>query len=308
MRGDLRAKLRAEVRSTVRLNIRVGIAALLVAAAPAALRAQSLADGPVLGARALAPNAALKVWMPAGRLRLVAWDRDSIVVRGHVVRPDNFVFSGDRDGMKLGVEDRGAAGSARSTLVAWIPRRSMVSVKTVSAAIDASSVSGWFYSVSGPIHLAGNATSLEVESMTGSIDLDATTPWVRARTGRGHLLLRGAPQNVDVSTISGTLDVAANSILRGQFGSVTGDIHYAGAPPSGGIIELSNHSGAVELLLPPDVSAELTLSSIAGLIENDFSRARPIASEPRSLRLTLGRGGSQLSVRTFRGAIRLRTQ
>ncbi|MFL5560342.1 MAG: DUF4097 family beta strand repeat-containing protein [Gemmatimonadaceae bacterium] len=282
--------------------------AMLVAMTPVAMRAQSAADGPVLGARALAPNAALKIWMPAGRLRLVAWDRDSIVVRGHVVRPDSFLFSGGRDGMKLGVEDHAAAGSERSALVAYIPRGSMVSVKTVSAAIDAAGVSGWFYSVSGPIHLTGDASSLEVESMTGSIDLDATTPWVRARTGRGHLLLRGAPQNVDVSTISGTLDVIATSVVRGQFGSVTGDIHYAGAPPGGGILELSNHSGAVELLFPPDVSAELTLSSIAGLIENNFSRARRIASEPRSLRLVLGHGGPQLSVRTFRGAIRVRTQ
>jgi hypothetical protein len=100
----------------------------------------------------------------------------------------------------------------------------------------------------------------------------------------------------------------ATSVMRGQLGSVSGDIHYAGAPPYGSILELSSHAGSIELVLPRDASAEFTLSTIAGSIENEFLTARRISATPQSLRLTLGRGGSQLSVRTFRGAIRLRTQ
>jgi hypothetical protein len=287
------------------MSVRLAAACALLALGSRVAPAQSAADGTLLGARSLAPDAALKVWVPEGRIRLVAWDRDSIVVRGHVARSDHFFLSGDRAGVKLGV-DGAATGAGPAELAAWIPRRAMLSVKTVGASIDGSGVSGWFYTVSGAIHLDGAATSLEVESMAGPLDLDATTPWLRARTGRGHLLLRGAPQSVDASTISGTLDVAATSTLRGQLGSVSGDIHWVGAPPDGAIIELSSHAGNVELLLPPAVSADFTLSTISGVIENEFATARRTAADPRSLRLTLGRGGAQLSVRTFRGAIRLR--
>lgn len=281
---------------------------LLVVAGTAA-GAQSPADGPILGARALQPTAAFKIWVPAGQVRLVAWDRDSILVRGHVPKSENFYFSGNFAGMKLGVEKTSPRGeSAQSNIVAYVPRRGKVSVKTVTASIDGAGVSGWFYSVSGPIHLSGAATSIEVESMNGSLDLDVTTPWLRARTGDGHLLLRGAPQDVDASTIGGTLDVAATTVLRGQFGSVSGDIHYVGSPAPGAIFEFSNHSGAVDLLLPQSTSGVFTLSSIVGPIENGFTAVRPIVSATHSLRLSLGRGGSQVAVRTFKGPIRLRPQ
>ena len=284
----------------------ITIALAASAATATGARAQSRADGALLGARALAPDAALKIWVPSGRIRLVAWDRDSLVIRGMTVRPNRFFLAGDRRSVKFGVD--GPDDGAASELVAWVPRRAMLSVKTVGASIDGSNVSGWFYTVSGAIHLAGTATSLEVESMTGSLDLDAGTPWLRARTGRGHLLVRGAPESVDASTISGTLDVIAGAIVRGQLGSVSGDIHYAGAPPNGAIVELSSHSGTVELLLPRDVSADFTLSTVVGSIDNQLGVARRTSGDPRSLRVTLGRGGAQLSVRTFRGTIRLRPQ
>lgn len=283
--------------------------ALLLVVAAAKVGGQSSADGPVLGARALRQGASLKIWVDAGRLRLIAWDRDSILVRGHAGRGERFVFGGDSNGMKFGTEARAGSGPiGRSDIAAWIPRRSTVSVKSVAAAVEAAGVSGWFYSVSGAIHLSGRATSIEAESMNGSLDLDVSTPWLRARTGDGRLLLRGAPEDVDVSTISGTLDVTATTVRRGQFGSVSGDIRYAGSPVAGGIVEFSSHSGNVELILPSDASAEFALTSISGSIENGVTRAQPIAASPRSLRVMLGRGGSQVTVRTFKGAIRLRAQ
>jgi hypothetical protein len=290
----------------MRADVTLFAALAIVACGAGSASAQSQVDGPVLGARPLAADGALKIWVPNGRIRLVAWDHDSLLIRGRIVRPNRFFLAGDRASVKFGVD--GPEDGAPSELVAWLPRRAMVSVKTVGASIDGAGVSGWFYTVSGAVHLTGAATSLEVESMTGSLDLDAVTPWLRARTGRGHLLLRGAPESVDASTISGTLDVLSSAIVRGQLGTVSGDLHYAGALPNGAIVELSSHSGTVELLLPVDVSADCTLSTVAGSIENQLVAARRASGSPRSLRLTLGRGGAQLSVRTFRGAIRLRTQ
>jgi hypothetical protein len=274
-----------------------------------AARAQSAADGPVLGARHIPPTAAFKIWNPSGHVRLVGWDRDSIVVRGRIGKGAHFFMSGDTTAMKFGAEVADASANAgRADFVAYLPRRSRVSIKTVSAAIDGNGVSGWFYSVSGAIHLSGAATSIEAESMNGNLDLDVTTPWLRGRTGDGHLLLRGRPEDVDVATISGTLDIATTTALRGQFSSVSGDIHYVGTLAPGGIFEFSNHSGAVDMLLPQNASGAFTLSSITGSIENGFAGVRPISSAPHSMRLTLGRGGASVTVRTFKGVIRLRPE
>ena len=282
--------------------------------------AQREADEPVLAAKAVSPTASLRIYNPVGKVRVVAWNRDSVVVRGRVANRDKFFFSGSGAGVKLGVEgnenavklgvDPGSPnGLARvSDFVVYIPTASKVWVRTVSASIDAVGASGSFYTVSGPIHLSGTASSIEAESMNGSLDLDVATPWLRARTGDGHLLLRGAPQDVDVSTISGTLDIATTTPLRAQFSSVSGDIHYVASPARGAIFEFSNHSGNVDMVLPESVSGAFILSSITGVIQNGFTRVRPAASAPNSLRLTLGNGGSSVTVRTYKGAIRLRPE
>jgi hypothetical protein len=159
--------------------------------------------------------------------------------------------------------------------------------------------------VSGAVRLVGASSVLEVLSMSGDVDLDVAAPWVRARTGDGHLTIRGAPQDVDASTVGGRLDVSAAPILRGEFASVTGDIHYSGAPISGAILDFSNHGGNVDLALSRDVSGRFALSSVTGPIENGFVQMRPAASAPHAETVTLGAGGAHVTVRTFKGAIRL---
>ncbi len=268
--------------------------------------AQGPAEGRLLGARAVAPAIAIKAWNALGSIRFIGWDKDSVVVRGTLGRGVRFLLSQDGAAMKLVAEARGPDGSAtRSDIVAYVPRTSTVSVKTVSGDITADAVSGWFYTVSGNLRLSGHARSIEAESMNGTLDLDVSCLWVKARTGSGNLLLRGEPETADLSTISGTLSVATSSVLRGQFASVTGDIHYAASPAPSAIVDLSDHSGSVVLLLPADASASLALSSVSGPIENGFSRARAVAATPRSMTVRLGRAEAQLTVRTFKGPIRL---
>jgi hypothetical protein len=295
--GRVRAR-----RSAHLLAILIGVAATQVAGAQL----------PVLRARALDATAAVKVFNPAGSIRLVGWDRDSIVVRGRVARGQQFFFGGSAQGVKLGIEDPVTGGDSRpSELVIYLPRASRMSIKSASADITGTDVSGWFYSVSGSIRLTGSATSIEAETMNGNIDLAAVVPWVHARTGEGTLTLRGAAADVDLSTIAGTLNVASTSIRRGRLSSVTGDIHLLGALPGDALLELSNHEGTVDLLLPRSVSGVFDLSTISGTIENGFTEARPAAigtTRTRALRVQLGDGGAHVTVRTFRGAIRLRSR
>jgi hypothetical protein len=267
---------------------------------------------PVLRARALDATAAVKIFNPAGSIRLVGWDRDSIVVRGRVARGERFFFGGSASGVKLGIEDATIGADSRpSELVVYLPRASRISAKSASADIAGIDVSGWFYSVTGSIRLAGAATSIEAETMDGSIDLDVAVPWVRARTGNGTLTLRRAAADADLATIAGRLDVVTASIRRGRFSSVTGDIRMIGTPPADALLELSNHEGSVDLLLPRDAGGVFDLSTVSGTIENTFAGARPAARsalQNRALRVQLGGGGAHVTVRTTRGAIRLRSQ
>jgi hypothetical protein len=265
------------------------------------------AGGAVLRARALGAGAPVKMFIPAGTVELIGWDRDSIEIRGHVPAPATLVLSGsDTSGLKLLIEQRDSQLPVASHLTIHLPRRSQLSLKTVNAVVTSRDVGGWFYTVSGSIRLEGSASSVDAEAMSGDLDLNVSAPWARARTGKGHLMIRGSPQDVDASTISGTLDVATHASLHGRFTSVSGDIHFASTPQPRSIFEFSDHSGSVELLLPHDASTHLELSSFEGEIDNGLTQLRPAASGVRSLQLTIGSGDSDITVRTFRGTIRLR--
>jgi DUF4097 and DUF4098 domain-containing protein YvlB len=279
----------------------LGLAGKLPAQAPAGARR--------LAARAVEPTVAVKAWNPAGSIRFVGWDKDSLVVRGGLGHAARLMLDGSGAAVKLRVEGHGSSQDAPpSHLVVYVPRRGTVSAKTVTGDIVADAVGGWFYTVSGSMWLSGHATSIEAESMSGGLDIDVSAAWIKARTGAGRLLLRGEPQSVDASTITGALSIATSSLLRGEFASVSGDIDYIGTPAPGAIVEFSDHSGAVELGLPADASAALALSTIAGHIENGFPGIRPTGWTPRSMTLDLGRGEARVTVRTFRGPIRLRQE
>src|SRR3954462_4149309 len=115
--------MRADLRRTVVIAAMFGSAQIATA--------QSATDGPVLGARRTLPTVAIKIWVPAGELRLVAWDRDSVVVRGRTKPSGHFFFGGDSAGMKFGTERFGSSETGTvAHLVAYIPRRCTVSVKS----------------------------------------------------------------------------------------------------------------------------------------------------------------------------------
>jgi putative adhesin len=270
---------------------------------------QSRAEEPVLRAHTLTPGAPLKMFVPSGTVQLIGWDRDSIVVRGRVPAPARLLMGGSSGaGFKIVIDQRDDNAPVASRLTIYVPRTSQVSLKTVDAVTTATDVGGWFYTVSGSIRLTGTVSTIDAEAMSGDIDLDATTPWARAKTGKGHLVIRGAPQDVDASTISGDLDVGAATIAHGRFTSVSGDIQYAAAMSPRSLFEFSNHSGAVDLLLPHDVSARFELSSVEGGIDNGFVQLRPTATGVHNLQLSLGSGSANVTVRTFKGMVRLRSR
>lgn len=280
--------------------------------APTPLTAQGTTPGlKVLGARKATSDVGIKMYVTSGSVRIVAWDRDSIVVRGRIAPTGKFFLLGGKgdSSYKLGIEPQNIDSPEQpSELVVNVPRRAELAVKAVDASISAEGVGGWFYSVSGAIRLSGDAEHVDAESIRGDVDLNVTSMLVKARTGRGHMVVRGSPQDVDATTVGGPLDVAASSILRGVFGSVTGDIRYAATPAPGSVFEFSDHAGTVNLALPRTASSRLELSTVMGAIANGFSQVRPASSDAHSLTVRLGAGDAHMTVRTFKGAIRLLPQ
>jgi hypothetical protein len=134
---------------------------------------------------------------------------------------------------------------------------------------------------------------------------------VRARTASGALRLTGDIEDAAASSITGPVFISSSGLASGQFGSVTGDIVFAAPLKEGGVFSFDNHSGSVELRLRPSAAGTFSVTTISGAIENDIVAARPAgtqASRAQSLSFRLGAGGSHVTIRTFKGTVRLRNQ
>ena len=252
----------------------------------------------------------VKIWVPAGTLRLIGWDRDSLHVEGTIGKGDTFYFGGEGAGAKFGVDESEANRPVQpARLTAYVPRGARVSVRTVTASTEASDVSGWFNTVSGEIRVSGAAEEVQAETIDGSIFITVTSPYVRARTGSGTLSVAGRIEDLVGSTVSGSLTVTATGLARARLESVTGSIVIDAPIERAASVDVDNHNGSVELRVPGSVAADFDLTSVAGSITNYFDKRPPTTGRQgrgQELSFFTDPKGARIVVRTFKGTITLR--
>ncbi len=283
------------------------VALLLQRAAGAA------AQQPIARAVAIAPDASIRIWNLTGSVRVEGWDRDSLAVSGTVAGPAGaFFFGASGRSAKLGVQSPDDPARAEaSQLVVRVPRRSRVWVKTATADIEVSGLVGGadLNATSGNIRVRGTLQDLSAETMDGSVTLDASSAWLRARTATGAVVLRGGSEDAGVTTVGGSIEVVSTGLRRGRFESVTGPIRVSGRLARDASLSLESHSGAVTLTVPPDLGAEYNLSSYEGNIVTGLVDRTP-AVEPGSGSHTLdflaNGGGAIINIRTFKGRIQVK--
>lgn len=280
--------------------------ALLALASAAPLGAQQRVERRI----AVAADVAIKIWLPAGSIRIVAWERDSLVVEGTVQAGGRFFFGGAGRAAKFGIDEPlpGEAAQA-ANLVAYVPRRARVSVRAVNASIEVAGVSGSYNTVAGDIRVSGQVEDLTVEAMDGTVHLDVTAPHVRARTASGALTVAGRIEDLAAATVSGAIDIRASVTARGRFESVTGPVTVSGRLDPAATIGIDTHSGSVDLRLVSPLGGALDLTSVTGRITNGLDKRMPLTSSKgrgHELSFDTGRAGPRITVRSFKGSIALR--
>jgi hypothetical protein len=276
---------------------------LLVAAAPVA------AQRPIDERRAAAADGAIRIHNLAGSVRVTGWDRDTIAVTGTVREgAEPFALHVSGGNAKLGIWP-GSGEALPSQLEVRVPRRSRVWIKTESADVVVHDVTGGVdvSSVSGAVEVRGAPGELFVETMAGAIDVTVDTRVLRARSAGSDITVRGRVRDAEVLSVSGTVTVENKQVERGRFESVDGSVRYRGGIGRASSVEFITHSGDIDIALLRDVSARITVSSFQGAVES-LLQGRLVQSGGKGNRqyaLTLGDGGADLVIRTFKGRVRL---
>jgi hypothetical protein len=261
---------------------------------------------------AASPTGFIRIHALVGSVRVTGWDRDSVRVSGEVqeTKQDRFEVHGTYGGSKMGFFGEGAELKP-SRIEVTVPAGSQVWVKTASADIFVEGLSGGvdLYSVSGRIEVAGRPREVFAESMGGAILVDADTRTVRVKSASGDVTLRGRVADAIATTVSGTVLAEGGGFERARFESVDGDIRYAGPIARASWLDFINHSGAVDLLLPRDASADFSITMFEGGFEDGFGVRANVGGNKlkgRQLTFTLNAGGAHVSVRNFKGQTILR--
>jgi hypothetical protein len=264
------------------------------------------------------PTASIRLFGDVGVLRIVGWDRDSVVLVGSLPVGARLDASRGGDatrpapGMKIYVEvPRTPAPDARLEL--RVPARSRVWAKSGSADVEVTGLTGGLdlHIVGGSVRVVCSPAELQVESMDGSVAIEGSPTWLRVKTATGDIVLAGGSEDAGISTVSGTVRVGDGRFERAKITSVTGPITFAGDLARGATLDVDTHGGAIDLRLAARLDAEVDVATVTGSIENTLNTRRAIAGrEGRGMELgfTSGTGRGRVYVRSFKGNVYLRTR
>jgi hypothetical protein len=284
-----------------------GLAAVLLISSPL------LAQKKVERKLPLGMEGALRVVNMVGSVVVHGWNKDTVLVRGTLAPGDNFFMGGGYTGAKMFVESLNDRDPKPTRLEIWVPARVRLWIKTATANIDVSDVSGGLdlYVVSGTIDVTGNPRELNAEAIDGDIHITGSPSWVRAKSASGAITLQGASPDAGLSTVSGQIKVDGGTGLfeRTKIETVTGNISFSGRLDRSGAFDFDSHSGSIDIAIPDKTGATFSVVTIAGAITNNLSRKTPISGRfGRGAELSSEEsgGGAKVSVRTFKGPVTLR--
>ncbi len=126
------------------------------------------------------------------------------------------------------------------------------------------------------------------------------------RTVQGDIRVFGVEGWIDARTLFGNIE-QVNVAGRVEAHSVNGKIAVSlrALPARGTPLRLDTVNGDLELVLPARADADLELSTVSGKIEGDYYLTVSDAPGDHTRRARLGRGGTQVRLRTVRGNIRV---
>lgn len=265
--------------------------------------------------RAAMPTVSVRLAGAFAGVRVIGWDRDSIALTGALGAGSRLdggpnTVTGPVAGMKFWIEANDETAARANRLELRVPARARVWIKSGSAEIEVSGVTGGLdlNIIGGSIRVNGSPRELLVESMDGSVTCTGSPEFAKVKTATGDIVFQGGGDDVTLTTVSGSIRASEGSIQRGRFESVTGPIVFSADFARGADARFDSHSGAIELRLARGVNIEIDAASVTGQIENMYSKSRPIAGrEGRGMELGLmsGAGGGRVSIRSFKGNVRL---
>jgi DUF4097 and DUF4098 domain-containing protein YvlB len=268
-------------------------------------------------------DARIEVSNVAGSIRIRGSDRSDVRITGSVGKgAKGLLVEGDQRRLSISIEHPrgsgwsgwwGGGSQSASTLEVEVPRGVEIKVQSVSASVDVAGITGArveIDAVSGRVSLAGGPGVLQVDSVSGNIEIDAQDiTEARLESVSGNIALTGrVADRLRADTVSGRVRLQPQGQLSSiQSSAVSGAVELEVALAPAGRLSAESLSGQLSLSLPRATSAAVRASSFSGSIHSDAGEVETERFGPgSSLRTTLGAGDGEIRLESFSGTVRLR--
>lgn len=217
---------------------------------------------------ALDPDGAVKVFNYVGRVRIVGWDRDSVVVTGTTANHLRMFGGGSRAGIKLGAEGDQRTAADSAVLLVRVPVGANVWVRGAATDIEVEGLIGTVDvgTVSGDVNLRGSPRSAMVETMDGTLTVRGAPTVLRAKTASGRLEFTGAAREAVLGTVSGAVRVRAGPLGRTRIETVAGPVDFDATLETDAQLTIETHSGNILAYVPKGSLDKVLARSFRGTI------------------------------------------
>ena len=253
------------------------------------------------------PRGTITIVNPAGSVVVKGWNENAVRVTGTLgggVRKMIFVREDDLVNLQV-VPRRNYPIGDRSDLEVQVPAGSRLAIKTFSASIEVTGVSGTvdMESMNGGMAASGTPRQVHAECVSCDMNLNASAEMIRAENMKGTISVINPKGRVELSTVSGSIKMDAGKASEITLKAVSGSISFRGNPGRNGSLMFQTHSGPIELTFPGSLSADFDILSYNGSVANDFATATPAGKSPGPRTFSTGVGGASVKIETFSGPI-----
>jgi DUF4097 and DUF4098 domain-containing protein YvlB len=243
-----------------------------------------------------------------GYVRVEGWDRDSITA----IDPTGQALSMRRDATGelriLPPQGPGFGGNvARSDIFVRVPRNVRVNVDGSQTKVDVMGVAGRVdvdVNVSGDVKISGAPAELNVDARQSDIDLQVSTPYLRAKSAAGRIRWTGSSDDVLLSSVTGGITIQGGTVGRGRFETTSGDIRFHGGIGTHASIVFDTHSGDITAELAKGTEAELIVSGSITDVLGHHSTGPTDPAQNGATEYQLGaRHDAAVTLRSFNGRV-----
>jgi len=258
------------------------------------------------------PRGVVEISNFSGNIEVSGWDRSEVSVHAELAGGVEGVAvssEGGHTSIKVRTEASVSQGGAR--LQVKIPKESELDVSAMSAHVSTSSV----LVIQRLITVSGNVTAeiagadVELKTVSGTVQVKGRgqPARLRASTVSGDLHLQHGGGDIEVGTINGALIVSLDGARSVRARTTSGDLRLDGTLSHGATLEASSISGSLTVRTAADGGFAYEVSSFSGGISDCFNASPEHTQYGPGSRLsgTRGTGAGHVRLRTLSGNVQL---